>query len=85
VTQSDPGTENYHVAYGHTALRHAIDDSLEGTLQHQWMRIRKNVKPEASWSRLRATWVPGFEQLLEAGVAQQWYNVDNTTDKYVYY
>jgi hypothetical protein len=45
------------------------------------MQTHKNVKPKAAWSRLRATWVPGFEQILEAGVAEEWYNPDNIIDK----
>jgi hypothetical protein len=82
VTQSDPGTENYNIAYAHTFIRHALDTSLEGTIQHQWIRTCKNVKPKAAWWRLRAIWVPGFEEMLEIRVVQQWYNTDNITDRY---
>ncbi|KAJ7771896.1 hypothetical protein B0H14DRAFT_3096030 [Mycena olivaceomarginata] len=42
VSQSDPGTENYGLANGHTLLRHLHDPSLEGTLQHRWMVKKKN-------------------------------------------
>ncbi|KAJ7303109.1 hypothetical protein DFH08DRAFT_825958 [Mycena albidolilacea] len=34
---SDPGTENYGLANGHTMLRHLHDPSLKGTPQHCWM------------------------------------------------
>ena len=37
ITQSDLGTENYNVAYVHTNIRHHLDRTLEGTLQHKWM------------------------------------------------
>ncbi|KAG2135541.1 hypothetical protein BD769DRAFT_1627021 [Suillus cothurnatus] len=37
VTQSDPGTENFGIANGHTMLRQWYDPSLQGTLQHRWI------------------------------------------------
>ncbi|KAJ6596587.1 hypothetical protein B0H10DRAFT_2441868 [Mycena sp. CBHHK59/15] len=43
VSQSDPGSENFGLANGHTLLRHWHDQSLFGTLQHRWMNEKKNV------------------------------------------
>lgn len=77
VTQSDPGTENFGIANGHTLLRHWHDPSLEGTLQHRWMREKKNIIPEISWSQLRRRFTPGFEDILDIGVNNSWYSPDN--------
>ncbi|RDB25057.1 hypothetical protein Hypma_007524 [Hypsizygus marmoreus] len=77
VTQSDPGSENYGIANGHTFLRHWHDPSLVGTLQHRWMRQKKNVKPEIAWSQLRRRFTPGFEDLLDVGVNEAWYDPDD--------
>ena len=82
VTQSDLGTENYNVAYAHTHIRHALDPTLSGSIQHQWKRGHSNIKPEQMWWRFRKTWVPGFEKLLEKGITRQWYNVINVGDRY---
>lgn len=84
VTQSDLGTENYNVAYAHTHIRHALDPTLVGTIQHNWKRGHMNVKPEQMWWRFRRTWVAGFEALLEKGVQHQWYNTVNVADRYVF-
>jgi hypothetical protein len=77
VTQSDPGPENFGIANGHTFLRHWHDPLLQGTLQHRWMRIKKNVMPEIAWSQLRRRFTPGFENLLEKGVLEEWYHPDD--------
>ncbi|KAJ7196274.1 hypothetical protein GGX14DRAFT_575086 [Mycena pura] len=74
VTQSDPGTENYVIANGHTMLRHLHDPSLAGTLQHRWLRQKKNVVPEIAWSQLRRRFTPGFEDILDAGIEKGWYD-----------
>lgn len=66
VTQSDPGSENWGFAKGHTYIRHCLDPSLTGTIQHRWYRIKKNVMPEIFWSGLRRRWAPGFENILNA-------------------
>jgi hypothetical protein len=42
-----------------------------------------NIKPEQMWWRFRRTWVSGFEELLEKGLQEQWYNPVNITDRYV--
>ncbi|KAJ7791157.1 hypothetical protein B0H14DRAFT_2395934 [Mycena olivaceomarginata] len=76
VSQSDPGTENYGLANGHTMLRHLHDPSLKGTLQHRWMTRKKNVMPEISWSQLRHRFTPGFEDILDIGINNGWYDPD---------
>ncbi|KAJ7765932.1 hypothetical protein DFH07DRAFT_1014518 [Mycena maculata] len=76
VSQSDPGTENFGLANGHTLIRHFHDPSLRGTLQHRWMREKKNVMPEISWSQLRHWFTPGFEDILDIGVNNGWYDPD---------
>ncbi|ETW77826.1 hypothetical protein HETIRDRAFT_326132 [Heterobasidion irregulare TC 32-1] len=77
VTQSDPGSENFGVANAHTNVRHRLDASLAGTLQHRWMRKHQNIKPEIHWSLLRRTWTPGFENMLDNGVENGWYDIGN--------
>ncbi|KAJ7670123.1 hypothetical protein DFH06DRAFT_1372925 [Mycena polygramma] len=76
VSQSDPGSENFGLANGHTLLRHLHDPSLQGTLQHRWMREKKNVKPEIGWSQMRRRFTPGFENILDVGVKEGWYDPD---------
>lgn len=74
VTQSDLGTENNGVANAHTIIRQTLDPSLEGTLQHRWMRDHQNPKPEIWWSQMRHRWTPGLEDLLDFGVQMGIYN-----------
>ncbi|KAJ6458318.1 hypothetical protein C8R47DRAFT_995285 [Mycena vitilis] len=76
VSQSDPGSENFELANGHTLLRHLHDPSLQGTLQHRWMREKKNVKPEIGWSQMRRRFTPGFENILDVGAKEGWYDPD---------
>ncbi|KAG1778947.1 hypothetical protein EV702DRAFT_1186286 [Suillus placidus] len=71
VTQSDLGTENFGIANAHTLLRQWHDPALQGTLQHRWMRTKKN-------SQLRRRFTPGFENLLDTGVSEGWYDATNT-------
>jgi hypothetical protein len=71
------------VAYAHTHIRHAIDPTLAGTIQHSWKYGHSNIKQEQMWWRFRRTWVPGFERLLEEGIEEQWYDDVNVADKYV--
>ena len=78
VTQSDPGTENFGIANVQTLLWQMHDPTLEGFVQHRWMRTKKNIKPEIAWSQLRWRFCPGFEALLETGVDEGWYDPDNT-------
>ncbi|KAG2155220.1 uncharacterized protein EDB93DRAFT_1239155 [Suillus bovinus] len=64
VTQSNPGSENYGIANAHMMLRQWHDPSLHSTLQHRWMRSKKNVMPEIAC-------------LLEHGVNSGWYDSNN--------
>ncbi|KAG1876492.1 hypothetical protein DFJ58DRAFT_720957 [Suillus subalutaceus] len=77
ITQSDPGSENYGIANTHTMLHQMYDSSLQGTLQHRWMRTKKNVMPKVSWSQLHRRFTPGYETLLDEGVESSWYDSDN--------
>ncbi|KAJ6613735.1 hypothetical protein B0H10DRAFT_1804947 [Mycena sp. CBHHK59/15] len=72
VSQSDPGTENFGLANGHTLLHHLRNPSLKGILQHHWMQERQNVMPKIGWSQLRHRFTPGFEDILDIGVNNQW-------------
>jgi hypothetical protein len=82
VSQSDPGPENFGLANGQTLLRHWHDPSLSNTLQHRWMRMKKNVVPEISWSQLRRRFCPGFEDILELGLINGWYDPGDSLDRY---
>ncbi|KAG1890172.1 hypothetical protein F4604DRAFT_1876780 [Suillus subluteus] len=84
ITQSDPGSENYRIANTHTMLRQMYDSSLQGTLQHRWMRTKKNVMPEIAWSQLRCRFTPGYETLLDEGVESGWYDSDNVLQVMVF-
>jgi len=80
ITQSDPGSENYGIANGHITLHHWHDPNLTGTIQHCWMQAKKNVKPEITWSQLRCCFTPGFENLLEIGTTNGWYDMNCPLD-----
>ena len=80
MTQSDPGSENYGIANAHTVLHHWHDPSLSGTIQHRWMRQKKNVMPEIAWSQLRRRFTPGFENILQEGVNEGWYDMNRPLD-----
>ncbi|KAF9231983.1 hypothetical protein BU15DRAFT_90769 [Melanogaster broomeanus] len=84
VTQSDPGSENFGIANAHTMLRQWHDPALVGSLQHRWMRSKKNVMPEIAWSQLRRRFTPGFENLLDLGVNSGWYDTNNTLQVMVF-
>ncbi|KAL0568261.1 hypothetical protein V5O48_013733 [Marasmius crinis-equi] len=84
VTQSDPGSENFGISNGHTALRHWHDPQMKGTLCHRWMRSKKNIKPEISWSQYRRRFAPGFEDILEWGVERGIYDAKNPIEKLVF-
>lgn len=79
MTQSDPGSENYGIANCHTVTRQRLDPLLIGTLQHRWMNKLKamNVKPEVLWSLLRRNFAPGFEDVLEEGIRNNLFNVND--------
>ncbi|KAG1865231.1 hypothetical protein C8R48DRAFT_550718, partial [Suillus tomentosus] len=83
ITQSDLGTENYGIANVQTLLRQRYDPTLQGTLQHCWMCTKKNVMPEITWLQLWHRFTPGFENLLDEGVIEGWYNSADTLQMYV--
>lgn len=37
------------------------------------MRDEKNIVPEISWSQLRQPFTPGFEDVIELGVLEGWW------------
>ncbi|KAG2754087.1 hypothetical protein P692DRAFT_20870343 [Suillus brevipes Sb2] len=39
---------------------------------------QKNVMPEITWSQLRRRFTPGFENVLDTGVSEGWYDATNT-------
>jgi hypothetical protein len=49
------------------------------------MSEKNNVKPEAFWSHLRATWVPGFENLLDYGLDNGIYDPNEPLERCVLY
>ena len=81
ITQSDPSTENYGVANVHTVMRHRLDPSLKGTLQHRFAKEHNNILSEIKWSVFRCDFSPGFEDMLELGVQNGWYDVNDTLEK----
>lgn len=85
ITQSDHGTEDYNIAYAHTFMCQQLDPDLVGTLQHNFMRGHTNIKPKQAWGRLWDTWSKGFEDMLDIGVKNQWYNTSNLVDRYDHY
>lgn len=84
ITQSDLGSENYGIANAQTLLRQRYDPTLQGTLQHRWMRTKKNVMPEITWSQLRRRFTPGFENLLDEGVIEGWYDSADTLQMMIF-
>ncbi|KAJ6580543.1 hypothetical protein DFH09DRAFT_1246021 [Mycena vulgaris] len=64
VSQSDPNTENFGLANGHTMLRHWHDPSLAGTLQRRWMREKKNVNILDVGVRRQFFWFPALTRLF---------------------
>ncbi|KAG2136091.1 uncharacterized protein EDB93DRAFT_1091852, partial [Suillus bovinus] len=84
VTQSDPGSENYGIANAHTMLCQMYDPGLQGTLQHRWMRSKKNVMPEIAWSQVCHHFTPSYKILLDKGVESGWYDSDNVLQVMVF-
>jgi len=83
ITQSDPGSENNGVANAHTVLRHRLDPTLTHTLQHRFATNHNNILSEIKWSVFRRDFSPGFEDILEAGVRNGWYDVNDVLEKWV--
>ncbi|EDQ99277.1 uncharacterized protein LACBIDRAFT_316760 [Laccaria bicolor S238N-H82] len=84
ITQSDLGSENYGIANAQSILRQWHDPRLEGTVQHRWMRSKKNVKPEIAWSQFRRRFAPGFETIIQEGVTAGWYDMTRPLDVLVF-
>jgi hypothetical protein len=82
ITQSDPGHENNGVANTQTVIRHTLDPSLAGTMQHRFASGHNNILSEIKWSVFRRDFSPGFENILEEGVREGWYDVDDFLEKY---
>ncbi|THU84530.1 hypothetical protein K435DRAFT_806624 [Dendrothele bispora CBS 962.96] len=80
---SDPGSENFGVANMHTEIRQRLDSGLRGTLQHRFMRKRKNIKSEANWSIYHRDFAPGFEDLFLKGLLSGDYDPDDPLEWYV--
>ncbi|PSS02527.1 hypothetical protein PHLCEN_2v4020 [Hermanssonia centrifuga] len=85
LTQSDPDTENNGIANAQMLLCHQHDPSLSDSLQHKFKGNKGNIKPEIAWRLLRQTFTPGFEDLLEFGVSEGWYDPDNTLERLVFH
>jgi len=85
ITQSDPGHENYGVANAQTVIRHRLDPTLAGTMQHRFAQGHNNILSEIKWSVFQRDFSPGFEDILEEGVQKGWYRVDDILEKYVTY
>jgi hypothetical protein len=81
IMQSDPGSENYGVATAQTYICHHLDPSLSSTRQHRWMRQHQNILSEIKWSVFRRDFSPGFEDILDQGVFEGWYDVNDTLEK----
>ncbi|KAG1831396.1 hypothetical protein EV424DRAFT_1470126 [Suillus variegatus] len=81
---SDPGSENFGIANAHTMLHQLHDPALQGTLQHRWMRNKKNVMPKITWSQMQCQFTLGFESLLDHGVMSGWYDSNNTLQMIVF-
>ncbi|KAH7870716.1 uncharacterized protein C8R40DRAFT_1056282, partial [Lentinula edodes] len=81
VSQSDPGSENYGPANCQTAIRHRLDPSLQNTRQHRWKNHTQNVKPESVWSQMRRNFFPGIENVLERGVINGLFDINNPLEK----
>jgi hypothetical protein len=83
ITQSDPGHENNGIANAHTVIRHTLDPTLMGTMQHRFAKGHNNILSEIKWSVFRRDFSPGFENILEEGVHKGWYDVDDVLEKYI--
>ena len=81
ITQSDQGTENFGVANAQTVIRHRLDPTLADTLQHRFTKGHNNILSEIKWSVFRRDFVPGFEDILEEGVQNGWYDVNDALER----
>ncbi|KXN83457.1 hypothetical protein AN958_01417 [Leucoagaricus sp. SymC.cos] len=85
ITQSDSRSENLGVANAQMYMRQDLDPALQGTLQHCWMRNKKNIVSEISWSLMRRHMTPGFEHELWKGVEDDSYDCHNVLDKLLFW
>ena len=83
ITQSDLGKENNGIANAQTIIRQHLDPTLTGTLQHRFTNHHNNILSEIKWSVFRRDFSPGFEDILEEGVHNGWYDVKDVLDKCV--
>ncbi|KZT50095.1 hypothetical protein CALCODRAFT_445008 [Calocera cornea HHB12733] len=84
LTQSDPGSENNGIANAQTTMHQRLDPSLEGKLQHCWMRGHANIKPEIKWMQLRREFTRAFEDLFAVGTNYGWYDKHNCLQNYIF-
>ena len=40
-----------------------------------------NIKPEVAWSNLNRDWKPGFEEILDRGIFEGWYDPANALER----
>ena len=58
-------------------------EALGETLQHKFRGNKGNIKPEIAWRRLRTSWSEGFEELIQIGIDNDWYDPDDPLERYV--
>ncbi|KAJ4475485.1 hypothetical protein J3R30DRAFT_3671283 [Lentinula aciculospora] len=81
---SDPGSENFGIANMHTEICQTLDPQLQGTLQHRFMRTKKNIKSEINWSIYQRDFSPGFEDLFNEGLISGLYDPDVDLERLVF-
>ncbi|QRV83586.1 hypothetical protein RhiJN_11602 [Ceratobasidium sp. AG-Ba] len=74
LTQSDAGSENYHVADAQTTLRQMTDPSLQGSRQHGVSQKHGNIKSEQFWSGMSERASSGLKQFLQLGIEDESYD-----------
>jgi hypothetical protein len=50
-------------------------------MQHRFTTGHNNILSEIKWSIFRRDFSPGFEDILDLGVKNGWYDVNNTLEK----
>jgi hypothetical protein len=61
-------------------IRHQLDPNLANTLQHHFCSGHNNILFEIKWSVFRKDFSPGFEDILELGVNNRWYDINDTLE-----
>ncbi|KAG1830416.1 hypothetical protein EV424DRAFT_1343637 [Suillus variegatus] len=77
-------TKNYGIANAQTLLCQRYDPTLQGTLQHHWMCTKKNVVETDISVALQRLFTPGFENLLDEGVIEGWYDSADTLQMMIF-